>query len=261
MKTKQHTRRVNAAMLNILKTKYTNWLASDHKLRKLYVSLNYHLFRHKLWREVQSLNTKDKFTAIYKRNLWNNEESLSGGGSTIRRTVKLRQALPDLLHSYNIKSICDAGCGDFNWMRHLIKCTPITYTGVDIVGHVISRNNTEYGNSNTRFLELDIIHDIVPRADLILCRNCLFHLSFSDIRAALGNFKTSTSMYLLTTHQPKIEENVDIVTGGCRGINWTMPPFKFLDPITTISEDYSDHLSHHYLALWRLDDIKPYGNS
>jgi len=259
MKTKQHTRWVKETMLPILKTKYTNWLASDHKLRKLIVSLNYHLFRHKLWREVQSLNTKDKFTAIYKRNLWNNEESLSGGGSTIRRTVKIRQILPDIFRSYNIKSICDAGCGDFNWMRHL-KCTPITYIGVDIVGDLISRNNTQYGNTNTRFLELDITRDIVPTVDLILCRNCLFHLSFSDIRAALGNFKASRSTYLLSTHEPRIEENVDIVSGECRGINWTRPPFEFLDPITTMSEDYSDHYTDHCLALWRLDDIKPYGN-
>ena len=110
---------LKATMLTKLKTKYVNWLASDHKLRKLYVSLNYYLFRHRLWREVQSLNTKAKFTAIYKRNLWNNEESLSGGGSTIRRTTKIRELLPDLLESYNINSICDAGCGDFNWMRHL----------------------------------------------------------------------------------------------------------------------------------------------
>jgi hypothetical protein len=239
-------------MLTKLKTKYTNWLASDHKLRKLYVSLNYYLFRHKLWGDVQALNAKDKFTAIYKLNLWNNEESLSGGGSTVRRTIKIRQMLPDLLHSYNVKSICDAGCGDFNWMQHL-KCTAITYTGVDIVGDVISRNNIQYGNTNTRFLELDIIHDIVPRVDLILCRQCLFHLSFTDIRAALVNFKASMSMYLLATHQPNVDKNVDIITGGCRAVNWTRPPFNFPEPITTISEDYSGQC----LALWRLDDIKP----
>jgi len=109
----------------MLKTKYTNWLASDHKLRKLCVSLNYYLFRRKFWQEVQFLNTKDKFTAIYKRNLWNNEESPSGGGSTVRRTIKIRHLLPGLLRLYNIKSICDAGCGDFNWMQHL-KCVEIS---------------------------------------------------------------------------------------------------------------------------------------
>jgi hypothetical protein len=237
-------------MLTKLKTKYTNWLASDHKLRKLCVSLNYYLFRHKLWREVQSLNAKDKFTTIYKRNLWNNEESLSGGGSTIRRTTKIRQLLPGFFESYHIKSICDAGCGDFNWMRQ-VKCRPITYIGVDIVSDLISSNNARYGNTNTRFLELDVIHHTVPTVDLILCRQCLFHLSFSDIRATLVNFKASMSMYLLATHQPNVGKNMDIITGECRPVNWTRPPFNFPEPITTIGEDYSDQ----YLALWRLDDL------
>jgi|SRR2546426_5041277 len=239
-------------MLAMLKRKYTNWLASDNRLLKLYVSLNYYLFRHKFWREALSLNTKDKFTAIYKHNLWNNEESLSGGGSTIKRTIKIRQQLPGFLHSYNIKSICDAGCGDFNWMQHL-KCTPINYIGVDIVNDIISRNNAQYGNANTRFLDLDIIHDIVPTVDLILCRQCLFHLSNTDIGSAIRNFIISRSTYLLVTHHPHVSANTDIVTGMCRTINLQKPPFNLPEPLAVIHEDYSGEC----LALWKLADINP----
>jgi len=127
------------------------------------------------------------------------------------------------------------------------------YIGVDIVQDMISRNNARFGNANTRFLDLDITNDIVLTVDLILCRQCLFHLSFSEIRAALLNFKASMSMYLLTTHHPNTKENVDVVTGSCRALNWTRPPFNFPDPLASIGEDYSGQC----LALWRLDDIKP----
>jgi hypothetical protein len=81
---------------------------------------------------------------------------------------------------------------------------------------------------------------------------CLFHLSFADIHAAISNFKASGSTYLLASHFPRIGRNVDTVTGGCRALNWTLAPFHFPDPVTTVDENLSDR----YLALWRLDDIK-----
>jgi SAM-dependent methyltransferase len=199
-----------------------------------------------------TLNAKDKFTAIYRNNLWNNEESRSGGGSTVRRTAQIRNKLPALLKENNIKSICDAGCGDFNWMKH-VDMGRTTYIGVDIVRDMIETNKALYGNKRREFIELDIINERVPEVDLILCRECLFHLSFADIHATISNFKASRSTYLLTTCFPNIERNVDVVTGCCRGLNWTLTPFHFPGPITTLSEDRSDQC----LGLWRLDDIKP----
>src|SRR5437879_13926347 len=99
-------------VLSTLLARYRNWLASDKKLRKLAVSLHYYFIRHKLWREVLDLNTKDKFTVIYKNNLWSNEESASGGGSTLKRTLKIRNQLPALLLANHVKSICAAVSGD-----------------------------------------------------------------------------------------------------------------------------------------------------
>ncbi len=239
-------------MLTVLTTKYRNWLASDKKLRKLFVSLHYWLVRHKRWQKLISLNAKDKFTAIYKNNLWNNEESKSGGGSTLRRTLQIRNKLPALLKKYNIRSICDAGCGDFNWMKH-VDMGKTRYIGVDIVGDIIDTNKALYANERRQFVELDIINEKLPEVDLILCRECLFHLSFADIQTTISNFKANRSMYLLTTHFPNIERNVDVVTGSCRGLNWTLPPFHFPAPVITLSEDRSSQC----LALWRLDDLRP----
>jgi len=205
-----------------------------------------------MWDRVLSLDTKDKFTEIYKNNLWNNEESRSGGGSTLRRTVKIRAGIQELLVEQGIKSICDAGCGDFNWMK-TAEIKNIKYIGVDIVSDLIAANKKRYEGRNISFIELDIIRDDLPSVDLILCREVLFHLSFQDICAAIVNFRRNKSKYLLATHYPYISENIDIQTGQCRGINFQKAPLNFPTPMWTIDEDVLDHC----LALWRLDDVDP----
>lgn len=233
-----------------LSNRFKNWLDSDHKVKKLFVSFNYYVFHHKSWEQIPSLNTKEKFTEIYRNNLWNNEESRSGGGSTVARTSKLRSQLPELLREKGIRSMCDAGCGDFNWMKH-VDLTNIKYLGVDIVGDMIAANNKKYRSNNKSFLELDVIRDVLPTADLILCRECLFHLSFEDIFSAILNFKKSGARYLAATHNPGIVENVDTVTGLCRRINFEIPPLNFQKPIHVIEENFSEQC----LALWVLDEI------
>jgi hypothetical protein len=68
------------------------------------------------------------FSEIYERNLWNDPESVSGRGSTLRRTTIIRRELPALLIDVGAKSLLDAPCGDFNWMR-LTELGPVTYVG------------------------------------------------------------------------------------------------------------------------------------
>ena len=239
-------------MLAQLKAKSDNWLASDKKLKKLAVSLRYYFFKHRTWGRVLSLDTKSMFTEIYRNNLWNNEESLSGGGSTLNRTATIRSGLQTLLAELGIRSLCDAGCGDFNWMK-TVDLNGVRSIGTDIVGDLIAANTKRYARHNVSFMELDIIHDNLPPVDLILCREVRFHLSFQDICSAIVNFKRSGARYLLTTHYPDIPANIDIQTGLCRCIHFQKAPLNFPVPVRTIVEDVSDHC----LALWKLDDIDP----
>ena len=58
------------------------------------------------------------FSKIYERNLWDDPESASGRGSTLRRTTVIRRVLPALLSEVGAESLLDAPCGDFNWMRY-----------------------------------------------------------------------------------------------------------------------------------------------
>ena len=239
-------------MFTQLKAKGENWLASDMKLKKLFLSMRYYLFKHRKWDRVLALDTKSMFTEIYRNNLWNNEESLSGGGSTLNRTAKIREGLQELFLDREIESICDAGCGDFNWMK-TVEFRTIKYIGIDIVADLISANKEKYEGENISFIDLDIIRDDLPTVDLIICREVLFHLSFQDVRAAIANFKRSKSRYLLVTHFPYLSENIDVQTGRCRGIHFQKAPLNFPPPISTIQEDVSDHC----LALWKIADLDP----
>jgi SAM-dependent methyltransferase len=236
-------------MLRVLAVKYQNWLSSDRKLRKLFVSGDYYLRRRHFWNRVHGLSDKERFTAIYRHNLWNNEESLSGGGSTLKKTLSLRTELPKLFHQYGIKSILDAGCGDFHWMKEI--ALGVHYIGTDIVKDVVSANQIRFGRDDVVFLEIDITKDDLPRTDLVLCRQVLFHLRFTDVFAALRNFQRSGARYLLATHFPHAQLNSDIpMSGMCRAINFMRSPFNFPQPLTVLSE-----VDEQCLALWELDRL------
>jgi hypothetical protein len=123
--------------------------------------------------------------------------------------------------------VFDAPCGDFNWMRLVAHETRIRYLGADIVPALIAENRRKHGSADTDFSVLDITRDAFPAADLWLCRDCLFHLSYADTLAALENFARSDIPLLLTsTHlNPKHLPNRDIATGGYREIDLCAAPF------------------------------------
>ena len=51
---------------------------------------------------------------------WESNESRSGIGSEIKNTKEVLRAINQMsLKQYNIKSIIDIPCGDFNWMSSL----------------------------------------------------------------------------------------------------------------------------------------------
>jgi hypothetical protein len=81
-------------------------------------------------------NLEEKFTIIYERNAWGGAESVSGSGSSLRMTQNVRNSLPSLIETFAVKSIFDAPCGDFNWMK-LINLQNISYIGGDIVKPLI----------------------------------------------------------------------------------------------------------------------------
>jgi hypothetical protein len=180
-------------------------------------------------------NSSNVFETIYTKNWWNSNESFSGEGSTVSATKTLRKMLPIVWEKYEIKTVLDIPCGDFNWMKEVDKSN-IIYTGGDVVKKIIDANNQKYQGKSITFKVLDITKDNLPQVDMIFCKDCLQHLSHDSVRKALINFKKSGSKYLLVTSYPLTWKNWDILDGDYRPLNLRIKPFKLPKPICKINE-------------------------
>jgi len=219
---------------------------------------------------VEMLN-QELFSTIYRLNIWSHPESRSGPGSSMEQTNVIRVELPKILKKYNIEVFVDAPCGDFNWMQKIDLSFLTRYIGIDIVPDVILENLKHYANAKQVFLHLDITHKDFPQAlgnlpanSVILCRDCLTHLSFKDIFAALRNFKKTGARYVLisTYPGPQRKSNVDLQGANLlqllryRPINFQLPPFNFPKPLEIFNEgDTEGQIDDKSLALWNLDSL------
>ena len=208
---------------------------------------NKHIIDNIVWSTLD--DEKDIFNKIYKKNLWYSKESVSGKGSERKSVKNILNILPEIFYELNIQTIIDAPCGDYSWIKDL-KYEFKSYLGVDIVDELIKENNIKYSNTKTKFICLDIITDKLPKADLVLCRDCFIHLSFENIFKTIENFKKSSSKYLLLTTYKNIECNIDIYNGGFRKIDLLLPPFNFKKPLLEILES-----DDKCLCLWRIDSL------
>jgi len=178
------------------------------------------------------MNIKEKFTGIYKNNEWGCSESRSGGGSTVKRTTELRKWLTEMIAKYNIQSMVDAPCGDFNWMKEVQFPRNFIYIGVDIVDEMIRLNKQKYRKELKTFLVRDITSETFPKTNMIFCRDLFLHLSFEDIWKVINNFKDSGAEYLIVSNYMSCKTNKEQKTGGqWRPVNLQITPFDFPPPI------------------------------
>jgi len=128
------------------------------------------------------------FRRIFDLNLWGNCDSASGEGSNLERTAAVRSALPALLARHGVRSMLDAPCGDFFWMKE-VALDVDSYIGADIVPELIAHNIGDHSSQHRWFIVCDLVEDELPRADLVFCRDCLVHLSYAETRRALEQMK------------------------------------------------------------------------
>ena len=205
---------------------------------------------------LPALALGDRFDLLHRLGVYHHPESLSGAASTLAETRRLREAFPALVAEEGVRSLLDVPCGDFHWMRELDL--PVEYTGVDIVPALVDRNVRLYERPGRRFLNLDATRDPLPRADLILSRDLLIHLSLEDIAALLANFVASGSRLLLVSHFADRELNREIVSGDYHEVNLCRAPF-FLPPPRRVvleeSELAGGVLPDRAMALWDLAEV------
>jgi SAM-dependent methyltransferase len=190
------------------------------------------------------------FTTIYAENGWRCEESRSGPGSTWERTRHLVEVLPALLRELGARSLLDAPCGDFHWMSR-VALADVAYVGVDIVPAMIEANRARFGTTGRRFEVADLVRDPLPRADAILCRECLVHLALADAMAALANFRRTGARWLIATTFPATETNGEVATGWWRPLNLERPPFA-LPPAARLVSERLPEWPDKALGVWAL---------
>jgi hypothetical protein len=191
------------------------------------------------------------FTSIYNSCVWgiNSEgEGYSGGGSDLNNCHQYIRYLQEFMKSHNIKTVVDAGCGDWEFSRH-VNWDGIQYIGYDVVGHVIEKNQKKFSSSNITFVHNNLVTTDLPSADLLLCKHVLQHLRNEDILAFLPQLKKFK--YCIITNQVDPETlssyNEDIAIGGGHKIDLSQPPFNIAG--TKVLNYYIDNNVHQVFLI------------
>lgn len=176
-----------------------------------------------------SENTEAVFTEIYQTAGWGtNEEGkgFSGSGSTTANTAAYSSFLKEFIKVNQIKSVVDAGCGDWTFSKD-IEWGDVTYLGVDVVKSVIDEDIAKYTSDNIHFAHIDMLQDDMPVADLLVCKDVLMHLSNEDILSFLKKtrqYKHCLFINNLDSNDSSCE-NHEIARGGFRPLDLTKAPF------------------------------------
>jgi len=173
---------------------------------------------------AQIAERAEVFDSIYRSNFWGSGESRSGVGSEVDFSMAYLARLRALIEKRGLKRLFDAPCGDLNWSIGLARDPGVDYSGGDISASLIADLRQQYPEVELSIF--DICTDPFPEADVWHCRDCLFHLPFTDIRRAFENFaRSSIPFALLTTHRARwLHRNLDVSLGGFRFLDLERAP-------------------------------------
>ena len=167
------------------------------------------------------------FNRIYAEGMWGRDVSgkgTSGTGSTLDITREYRAYVEDFMKKHSIRSVVDAGCGDWNFSSAM-DWGHASYLGVDIASDVIAAVRNKHEKGNIRF-QVGDISDELPAADLLISKDVLQHLSNSLVHKFIkNNLRKGKYKWVILTND-RGSENRDIANGGYRAIDLAAPPFE-----------------------------------
>lgn len=164
---------------------------------------------------------------VHRMSSFGGGETRCGPGSTLAYTESPRRELPVMIDKYKVNLLIDAGCGDFNWIKHVdLGCE---YKGFDL--HLIPAT--------------DISKDQLPPCDMILCRDVMIHMPISMIKNTLTLFRKSADLLLATSYD--IFSNADTDEPN-RRLNLGADPFNLLQVDRIEEQDEGK-----FLGLWSLN--------
>ena len=200
------------------------------------------------------MSNEQLMTDFYTRNAWGSSETRSGPTSTINRTEQLRGQLPHFFSKFQIKSMLDCGCGDWNWMAE-VDLSEIEYIGVDIVDPLIDYLQTRYAKENIRFQKLDVMEDPPEKADLWFARDLLCLYPYSSYALFFTRFLESDSPFLAISSIDSEEPNDFGILGIWRRLNIKEAPFALKHPVH-IMTDGKQWNRQKYMLVFTRDQIQ-----
>ena len=226
-------------------------------LRKLFVS---NIFQKIFYN--QKLIRKYVFYTIYKSNHWNkydkvdeNNLLVSGPGSIpgSHLTQNVLKNLKTFIINNNIKSILDIPCGDFSWIKELIKNEKLKYVGWDIVNEIIEHNKKKFLLENVDFFCKDIVNENnFGNYDLIFSRDFFIHINNNDIKKIINNIRKSKAKFFACSNNLDLLINKDILVGQHRKINLSIEPFNLKKTYSSFYEGSGDR----YINIYKISDLK-----
>lgn len=149
-----------------------------------------------------------------------------GMGSVPEHSMNARAALAKWCKKYGIRTVNDAGAGDLAWKRGFEW--DVEYRAFDLIPR------------HESVIRLDITQEVMPDADMILCRATFNHLDEGRVLAALGLFMES-ARYLAATQY----DNGDPEPGGRF---WRLDLRRYLGDYIDSVQDLNVPIAK--LALW-----------
>ena len=175
----------------------------------------------------QRLSLTNTFNHIYAEGIWGRDDSgkgTSGSGSTLEITREYRAYVEDFVKKHAVKSVVDAGCGDWSFSSTM-DWADASYLGVDIASDIVDADRKKYQRDKVRFQVGDITEEL-PAADLLISKDVLQHLSNRLVQKFIeNNLKKGKYKWVILTNDRGIG-NQDITPGGYRAINLAAPPFE-----------------------------------
>jgi SAM-dependent methyltransferase len=171
----------------------------------------------------------DTFNRIYADGTWGKDvtgKGTSGSGSTLEITREYRAYVEDFIKKHAVKSVVDAGCGDWTFSS-AVNWGDASYLGVDIASDVIEAVRKKHEKGKIRFQVGDITQDL-PAADLLISKDVLQHLSNELVQRFIKNNlrKGKYRWVILTNDRGGSSQNLDVQPGGYRTIDLAAPPFE-----------------------------------
>ena len=166
------------------------------------------------------------FNRIYAEGTWGKDiagRGTSGTGSTLEITREYRAYVEDFIKKHNVKSVVDAGSGDWSFSS-AIDWGNASYLGVDIASDVIAAVRNKHETRTIRFQVGDIT-DELPPAELLISKDVLQHLSNELVHKFIrNNLRKGKYKWAILTND-RGRENRDVASGGYRAIDLAAPPF------------------------------------